>query len=788
MINEIFSRSDTKHGLSIFTKKEIEKITKLISKKDDKIFIKDIIKDKLRVAKPEEIVRQLMVHRLIDTYGYKKERIDIERVVYFGQRDSGFADISILDEDLKNPYIIVEVKRPKRTDGLSQLKSYCNADGATMGIWTNGNEMIRLLREDPNIYVEIPRIPQSTENLRDVLTERWTLKWLDEHNELKQGKTTLKKIILDLEELVLANAGVDPFDEIFKLIYSKLYDEWRGINDKEYRLEFFVGDRTPKKVKQAITALLDGAKRNWAGIFEPTEKIELRDEHLTICVSFLEKIKLFNSNLRVIDEAFEYLIPQVSKKKEGQFFTPRPVEDMVVRMLNPKITDFIIDPACGSAGFLLHSIMAIAGGKLTGGELPPAAKNFAQNNIYGIDFAKKAVKISKAINLIVGDGKSHIFKDNSLTPKTWSEDTTSGLRSKLIRFVDDSEKDEKNQEDFTFMNFDILLTNPPFAGTIKEREILRQFYLSEKNGKLLSYISRHILFLERSLQMVRPGGRLGIVLPQGLLNNTKTEYVRNFLIEHSKILAVIGLHGNTFKPHTGTKTSVLLLQKYTEDEKIEYDDLKISYETSWETYIEKLNKKFKDTRWDTVINDEEIDLHLKHFIEFTFDASEELDDEESEESPEPRHESLFELKEELKNFKLLYDEKQSEIDDGTGDIQLSKKELRTIKSKINALEKKISLKTVGGQIYLALTGERLTNEFKNFWLSQKVSKKLNYSIFLAVNQKPLKDSHGDYIFRKNLQGEIENDSFGHPAFDHDLDEIADEFEKFAKKNHLDFWD
>ena len=381
-IQKIFSAPDVKHGLSLFSREEINAIERLIIERDGKYLIKCQIKNRYKVAKPEEIVRQLWIYRLLTEYGFPKERIDVEKVIYFGSRvEPGRADIVVYHEDLKYYYILFEVKRPSRTDGRKQLESYCNAEGAPIGVWSNGNEIIRLHREEPNIFIEIPRIPKVSETLRDILTERWTLKWLEEHDELKQGKTTLKKILLDLEELVLGNAGVKVFDEVFKLIYAKLYDEWKGINDPNYKLEFFVGDRSPSQVKRAITNLLDGAKRTWPGVFEPTEKIELIDTHLKVCVSFLQKIKLFNSNLRIIDEAFEYLIPDVSKKKEGQFFTPRPVEDMVVKMLNPKHYEFLIDPACGSAGFLLHSVMWIAGGVITGKELPTPAKNFAQNNL-----------------------------------------------------------------------------------------------------------------------------------------------------------------------------------------------------------------------------------------------------------------------------------------------------------------------------------------------------------------------------------------------------------------------
>lgn len=263
-INKIFSAPDVKHGLSLFNTHEINAIERLITKRDGKYFIKCQIKDRDKPAKPEEIVRQLWIYRLLIEYGYPRNRIDVERVVYFGSRDSGLADIVVLHEDLTHLYIIFEVKRPSRTAGLEQLKSYCNAEGAPIGVWSNGNEMIRLHREEPNIFIEIPRIPKVTETLRDILTERWTLRWLEEHDELKQGKTTLKKIILDLQELVLGNFD-EAYDEIFKLIYAKLLDEWKGINNPSYQLEFFVGDRSPEQVKRATTNLLDGAKKNMAG-------------------------------------------------------------------------------------------------------------------------------------------------------------------------------------------------------------------------------------------------------------------------------------------------------------------------------------------------------------------------------------------------------------------------------------------------------------------------------------------------------------------------------------------
>jgi type I restriction enzyme M protein len=804
-ISEIFRPRDVKHGVDLFTEKELQEIENLIVEKDGRFYINCLIKNKYKIAKPEEIVRQLWIYRLLNEYNYPKERIDVERVVYFGSRDSGLADIVVLHEDLQHPYIIFEVKRPQRTAGLEQLKSYCNAEGAPIGVWSNGNEIIRLRREEPNIFVEIPRIPKVTETLRDILTERWTLRWLEEHDELKQGKTTLKKILLDLEELVLGNAGVDPFEEIFKLIYAKLYDEWRGINDPTYQLEFFVGDRSPEQVKRAIFNLLEGAKREWQGVFEPTDKIELRNDHLKVCVSFLEKIKLFNSNLQIIDEAFEYLIPQVSKKKEGQFFTPRPVVDMVVKMLNPKASEFVIDPACGSAGFLLHSVMWVARGMITGKPLPESARNFAQNKIYGIDFAKKAVKIAKAINLIVGDGKSHIYKDNSLAPHTWNDETKSGLKGRLLGFPDDPERDRENQEKFLFFDFDVLMTNPPFAGTVKESDILRHYKLAEKNGRWINKIGRHILFLERSLQFIRPGGRMAIVLPQGLLNNTSAEYIRRFIIDEARILAVVGLHVNTFKPHTGTKTSVLFLRKYTEEEKEKIQQIRLKYEGEWEKFLENLKGKYQNLVWDGSVDEEEIPEELNSFLETYFESREEIEEslteeteveetEETEKENKGRKPLAVLVQEKSELDEALREKKEEELESANATRKEElKKEIKALQKKINKLIKEISQRTLAGQISLVLNDERITEAFKKYWLDGKVMKELDYPIFFAVNEKPIKDESGEYRYKKNPDGSFVLDEHGHPVIDHDLDEIAEAFIKFAKEqlakgdNHFDFW-
>jgi type I restriction enzyme M protein len=187
---------------------------------------------------PEEVVRQLFLGILINDYGYPAERIELEYSVSFG-REKKRADIVIFDKQkTTTPYIMVELKKPKLKDGKEQLKSYCNATGAPIGVWSNGESISFYHRKDPNYFEDIPGIPKATEKLSDILSERWTIKDLIEKDKLVTERKSLKDLILEMEDEVLANAGVDVFEELFKLIFTKLFDEMEsGRNNSRY-LEF----------------------------------------------------------------------------------------------------------------------------------------------------------------------------------------------------------------------------------------------------------------------------------------------------------------------------------------------------------------------------------------------------------------------------------------------------------------------------------------------------------------------------------------------------------------------
>jgi len=573
ILDKIFHDSSTQYGLKEFDEIRPDAILEIFEKEKNKFYLKCLKRNKdiavwneeKQKGVPEEIIRQLWLHKLTKYYNYPLARMDLEKDIRFGHEiRAKAADIIIYRENKETPLIIVETKNPAVDKGLDQLKTYINSEGAPIGVWSNGVEKVVLYRPYPKEFQTLRDLPRADQTIDDVLEEKITLSNLQQHYDLVN-------ILKILEELVLAGAGKDSFTEIFKLIYAKLFDEKEARKRAENEV-FFRQSKDPNITYDNINKLFQSAAREWPGIFYPYEKIDLSPGHLSVCVSEFEKIKLLDSNLEVIDAAFEYLLPDVAKGKKGQYFTPRHCIAMAVKMLNPKADEYVIDPACGSGGFLIHSMRYV-----WDNWLKKAAKiaqiDYARKYIFGIDFDDKSVKIARAMMLIAGDGKSHILSLNSLNPKEWQGDEAEKMRARaelkdLLHNFADYDKNKFNADSFKYFDFDILLSNPPFAGEMHETSLLKEYDLAKNDkGKLRNKMERHILFIERSLDFLKPGGRLAIVLPQGVLNNTNMEYVRNFLLDKARILAVVGLESNTFKPHAGVKTSVVFLRKWAEKEK-----------------------------------------------------------------------------------------------------------------------------------------------------------------------------------------------------------------------------
>ena len=611
---------DSDYHLDLFTDDEIaslrEKIFTKTTRGKETAFVTCVVRDKKIQLKPEEIVRQLYAARLIKEYGYTKKRVAFEYPVNFG-REKKSADVVIFDKDRPDAaYIIVEIKKPKLKDGKNQLRSYCNATGAPIGVWTNGEQISHYHRKDPNYFEDVTDIPKSTQSLKDILSERFTLKDLITKDKLANERKSLKAIILEMEDEVLANAGVDVFEEVFKLIFTKLYDEFlsqpdkeilnyymrqvtkttvhekskkyktkkppyfdgsdyealkqavSGVGDDGFRvMEFRNTGQTDTELKNKIQELFNKAKGQWPGVFPEEARFELSDSHLAVCVSSLQDVKLFNSNLLIVDEAFEYLVNKSAKGEKGQYFTPRHVIDMCVQMLNPKPGEYMIDTASGSCGFPVHTIFKLTGHLFSNSAIDAEEKENVLR-VFGIDFDEKTVRVARTLNLIAGDGETNVLHLNTLDFGRWSDKTEKDKKwiNTYGRGFERLEKLRNEKDENKQFNFDILMANPPFAGDIKESRLLHQYDLGFKsNGKAQSKVGRDILFIERNLDFLKPGGRMAIVLPQGRFNNTSDQSIRNFIAERARILAVVGLHNNTFKPHTGTKTSVLFVQKWDDE-------------------------------------------------------------------------------------------------------------------------------------------------------------------------------------------------------------------------------
>ncbi|SFV58370.1 Type I restriction-modification enzyme M subunit [hydrothermal vent metagenome] len=587
---------DTNYKLTQFKDEDIKEIESLIFEKELRKkptrFIKCLVRNKDIQIKPEELVRQLFLLSLHKYYDYPYSRMQIEYPVHFG-REVKRADIVIMDKiDPTVPYIVIEVKKPKLKDGKEQLKSYCNSTGATIAIWSNGEQTIYYHRKDPNYFEPIPDIPKANKSLKDVLKEEFTIQDLIKKDILKTQRRSLKNIILDMEDEVLANAGVDVFEEVFKLIFIKLFDELQNTRGLTKNLEFRNYGESDGELKEKIDGIFNDAKEQWSGIFKEDEVIELTPSHLSVCVSSLQDVKLFNSNLDVIDDAFEYLVNKNAKGEKGQYFTPRYAIDMCVKMMNPQEDEYMIDTASGSCGFPIHTVFDVwkkiysdldieESHLFTAEEKHPRALKYVKEKVFGIDFDKKTVRVARMLNIIAGDGHTNVLNMNSLDFERWDENSKDEdwqdtyfegwKRLKKLRSVKNENKE---------FEFDIVMANPPFAGDIKESRILHRYELGKKpNGKYQTKVGRDILFIERNLDMLKSGGRMAVVLPQGRFNNSSDKNIRDFIADKCRILAVIGLHGNVFKPHTGTKTSVLIVQKWDKNLCPKKDDYNIFFAT-----------------------------------------------------------------------------------------------------------------------------------------------------------------------------------------------------------------
>ena len=782
---------------------------------------------------PEEIVRQLWVYKLMTQYGYAADEIDLEKGVQFGTEvGTKAADIIVYTDNTKEtPKIIVECKKPKRKDGIEQLKSYMNAKGAPVAIWSNGSDSIILYRPYPAQFDDtLFDLPKKGEDPKDVLEKKKTL--LDLKRDFN-----FKKIIQDLEELVLADSGKDEFNEIFKLIFAKIWDEKEAQENRKGKVVEFRKALDPEITYDRINTLFHKACEEWPGIFKEGDDIELAKRHLQVCVGPIEGVRLMGSNLRIMDDAFEYLLPTEAKKKKGQFFTPRHVVEMCVRMLNPKKNEYVMDPACGSGGFLLHAMdWAYPASDNDAREL--RKHKYASKYLWGIDFEQRAARTSHALMLIAGDGHTNIFGPDvsSLDPKTWYENASGqalmqGLRQAKLtaKKIPDQEAlrdDDKAWEYFDELKFDVVLANPPFAGEMKDRKMLSRYDLAKPALKRAKDKApkeeRDVLFIERILKMLKPGGRAAIVLPQGKFNNSSLAFIREWILKKARLLAVVGLHPNTFKPHTGTKTSVLFVQKYTKEELAQIEKVHEEVAKDCPDYEEELKALLDKHKRKADVPEDDVPEAVMDLMAESFSEPELEKDAESDESAEDNGDddddgddtengdrieqnlevlqaTLLKTKQKLMDLdsdvEALELQQKQEIEAITAQWTGTKTELnkhlkgpkadhkkalkalkdsqnakkKTLKAEIKALNKAIpdaeyelKVLTTRGKIELILDDPDLIGTLKERWIAAEVAKRLDYPIFMAVSERGGKNNSGNYEYLIDEDGCLVEFPAGHP--------------------------
>jgi len=529
--------------------------------------IKCFITGKLRKDTPEEKIRQDVARSLVEEYGYNKDDIDLEFPIKMG-RARKRVDIVIFDEGSErvqeNIHTIVEVKpeniKPSdRREGIDQLKSYVAACPNTkFALWIGSERLaFKVIEERGKRKIEeIPDIPKKGETTIPRPTRGSLV-----------PAVNLKQVFKRVHNYIYANQGFQKdkaFEELLKLIFIKVYDEQYSPS-----LQFYVlPEEDINKVRKRLNDVFKKVQSRYKYIFKGNEIIELNDTVLRYVVSELQRFSLVDTETDVKGEAYEEIVGPNLRGDRGEFFTPRNVCNMTIDMLFTLIKEErltspggmkILDPAVGTGGFLIAGVQRIRQLFLERGfkydRLRDLVRDVANANFYGIDFNPFLVKVAQMNMVMYGDGSANIVHANSLeNPSNWNSEAKAKIK---------------------FGEFDIVVTNPPFGtkAIIDNPDILNQFELTtfEANSPRTA-LPPEQLFIERCLDFLKPGGFLGIVLPDSILSNPGLKWVREWILKKAYIIASIDLPVETFEPHTGTQTSILILKKKTpEQEKLKED-------------------------------------------------------------------------------------------------------------------------------------------------------------------------------------------------------------------------
>ena len=504
---------------------------------------------------PEEKVRAVLFVQLVNDYEYQKERIDLE-VEVPRRKPSDHADIVIYEDvELKTPFLVIECKK----DGISEAEykqaieqAFGNANslrakfaavvaGATRTVFDVAG--FRPSEREKNVIADIPKRYGKVPKYRFI-----------------KGETDKELSIVSREELIRAlekchdtiwgggqRDPTDAFDEIAKLLFCKLQDE-KEETKKNEPYKFQIGTHeTSEEVFNRINSIYQKAKQKDSEVFK--EDILLTPSKTYSVVEHLQSISLSKTDLDTKGVAFERFMEDFFKGKMGQFFTPREIIRFCVKMINPQNNQLILDPACGSGGFLLNTmdfIREYAERNYDENEAWRVWHDFAMRNLYGIEINDKIARVCKMNMIIHDDGHTNVISTDALSDFSEIKDIHKSFRPN---------------------SFDLILTNPPFGAVVKETE--HPYLQNYELGRDRKAQKTEVLFTERCLTFLKEGGELAIVLPDGILTNSSLQYVRDFVMAKTQILAIISLPQFAFTHFgAGVKSSLVFLRKKRQDEEL----------------------------------------------------------------------------------------------------------------------------------------------------------------------------------------------------------------------------
>lgn len=428
---------------------------------------------------PEEYVRQEIAKSLVREYGYPKQDIAVEFTLRVGSRKPRADLVIFADHAQENARTIVECKQPKvkssdRKEGIGQLQSYLSVcPNAEFGMWTNGSERFcyrKVVRNGHIVFEDIPDFPAHGQTPEEAERPRF--------EQLKAASSeALLFAFRRYHNYIAANQGLQKsqaFWELLRLIFCKIHDER---NSAAAKVQFYTGanERTglngPLKVKARIDALFEAVKTEFPAIFQPNDAVSLKPPVLAYLVSQLQMYALLESDVDVKGHAYEEIVGSNLDDDRGEFFTPRNVCNMAVAMLDPDDGQLILDPACGTGGFLVAAMNHVIG-KIAAAEterwkdedrarprIADRTRRFAEHGIVGIDFNPDLVKASKMNMVMNNDGSGGLYQANTLAnPATWED----GLYARNL-----------------LGRVDLLFTNPSFGSKlpVDDPAILERFDL-----------------------------------------------------------------------------------------------------------------------------------------------------------------------------------------------------------------------------------------------------------------------------------------------------------------------